>query len=68
MSLPEKLTKETLNAVIDDAWNTGAKSGMQIIKNALVQAADAMPSKVLAATDIAYIIDGIIEVTEKGKK
>jgi hypothetical protein len=41
---------------------------MRIIKNALIEAANIVPSKSLSAKDITFIIDGIIEVTEKEQK
>lgn len=67
MSEPKQELTGLMRKIADEAWTAGAESGSAIVRDALAQAADAIPAKALTSKDIIYIVNGMIEVM-KGKK
>ena len=58
--------------IVDDAFNQGAAVALKTARDALIVACNVnvrgKTTNTLDAAEIRYIMDGIIEVTAKGKK
>ena len=56
--------KDILMKEIDMAWKHGAMSGMKVVKDGLLNAADIMPDKKLTKDSIDYIVTGMMEINK----